>query len=376
LNEYKNFKGINVSGIKNRKICGTIVFYKSYLRLACMSAEEFASGLLGAAIGATGAVLSSIVTIRHESKKIEGERKAERKKDLQNLVGKYLSISQDTIDSLWHMLNNVYKKGGTRAMDDEYYEITTLYALARFFAVKQIMMLEGAYSYIETAYPGIAEAFLSMFTQKGSLEQELFLKLLLQEPFVKQTQGRFLKIFKRNQNKENKKLGVVERLLDLYKVKKLGLGVRLLNVFEGVDKDINDIVEDVIRDKSAPFYRYYRQQLGEAIMEREQGQWKISNLLDFEEKYFPKNNENRKLPAFLETAKKFVSVLGQTVDKINSAGASRDSVSLATEKIPPQEEQIMNSFKEIMVLLQMASDDLSIVTGLPSRIPEHERITL
>jgi len=144
-----------------------------------MSDGDFASGLLGAAIGATGAVLASIVTIRHESKKIEGERKAERKKDLQNLVGKYLSNSQDTIDSLWHMLNNVYKKGGTRVMDDEYYEITTLYALARFFAIKQIMMLEGAYSYIETAYPGIADAFLSMFMQKGVLEQELFLNLLL-----------------------------------------------------------------------------------------------------------------------------------------------------------------------------------------------------
>lgn len=69
-----------------------------------MSDVDFASGLLGAAIGATGAVLSSIATIRHESKKIEGERKAERKKDLQNLVGRYLSISQDTIDSLWHIL--------------------------------------------------------------------------------------------------------------------------------------------------------------------------------------------------------------------------------------------------------------------------------
>jgi len=152
--------------------------------------------------------------------------------------------------------------------------------------------------------------------------------------------------------------------------------VRLLNVFEGVDKDINEIVEDVIRGKSAPFYRYYRQQLGEAIMEREQGQWKISNLLDFEEKYFPKNNENREMPAFLETAKRFVSVLGETADKIKSASASRDPVSLATKKIPPQEEQIMNSFKKIMVLLQTASDDLSTVTELPSRIRKHERITL
>lgn len=98
--------------------------------------------------------------------------------------------------------------------------------------------------------------------------------------------------------------------------------------------------------------------------------------MDFEEKYFPKNNENTKLPAFLETAKRFVSVLEETADKIKSADASRDSVLLTTKKIPTQEEQIMNSLKEIMVLHQMASDDLSIVTGLPSRIPVHERITL
>jgi hypothetical protein len=152
--------------------------------------------------------------------------------------------------------------------------------------------------------------------------------------------------------------------------------VRLLNFLEDIDRGINDIVEVVPLDKCVPLYRYYRQQLGEAIIEREQEQWTISKLLDFEEKYFPKNNENRKLPDFLETAKKFISILGETVTKSKLTGNSADSPSLGMKRMKPEEKKIMSTFEEIMDKLQSASDDLSRVTGLPSGIPKNKRITL
>jgi hypothetical protein len=317
-------------------------------------------------------VLSSIVTIRHESKKIERERKAEREKDLQTLVGRYLAISQDTVESLWCRLENIHRRGGTSVSDDEYYEVTTLYALARFFAIKQIMMLEGAYSNIEAAYPSIETAFLSMFTRNRRPEEERLLKSLAQEPFVRQTQDRFRKMFEKRYNK--KPGPTVRFLLNLFEGKKApGLGVRLLNMFEGIDEDIDNLVEEVLDDKGVPFHRYHRQQLGEAVMERELGQWKISKLLDFEDRYFPKKNGNRNLPDFLEAAKKFILALGESAEKMRPASVSRAPEAVDTKKIDP-EVQTTKTFEEIMEMLQLVSDELSIVTGLPPRMPKDETI--
>jgi hypothetical protein len=151
--------------------------------------------LMGAAVGAAGAILTTIFTIRHESRKIERERRAEREKELQGLVGKYLSISQDTVESLWYSLENVYR-GHARVMADKYHEITTLYALARFFAVKRIMMLEGAYSKIEAAYPSYPSAFLSMITPQRRLEEERFLRALAQDPSLRRALESLLRRFK------------------------------------------------------------------------------------------------------------------------------------------------------------------------------------
>jgi hypothetical protein len=314
-----------------------------------MSAENFASGLVGAAIGATGAVLSTIFTIRHESKRIEGERKAEKEKELRSLVGKYLSVSQDTVESLWHRLNDAYDEVNPEIIGKEYYQTTTLYALARFFAVKQIMMLEGAYSSIEAAYPSTYSVLLSEIPPKRGLAH---------------APERFLRRFKMTYNEEPGSKWIKEP----------GLGVRLQNHFEGIDGIINDIVEDVISKEGTMyhFYRNHRQQLGEAAMERESGQWKVSKLLDFLENYGEKSKG--RLPDFFTTATRFSLTLGETAIRMKPASVSIDPGHFKTRKMEPEAEQkIMNAFAAIMMRLEKASDDLSEITGLPSGIPHNKR---
>lgn len=237
-----------------------------------MSAENAVYGLLGAAIGAAGAVISSFSAMKSESKKLHEERKDERQKDLRNLVARYLVIIQDIVESLWHRFNNIKYDQGRGQMGEEYYEATTLFSLARFFAIKQIMLLEGAYSSIEFAYPSV----------NGT---------------------------------------------------KPGLGVHLQNQFEAIDKIIDETTN---QPNGIKFYRYDRLQLGEAVMEREDGQWRISKLLDFRRHYY--SNPNPKLPDFLETAKEFV--LAESLD----------------------------TFGRIMDEIQVISRNISKVTLLPSSI--------
>jgi hypothetical protein len=227
-----------------------------------MSAENAVYGLLGAAIGAAGAVISSFSTMRSENKKFREERKDEREKDLRNLVARYLVISQDIVESLWHRFKNIKEDSGRSYMGEEYYASTTLFSLARFFAIKQIMILEGAYSSIEFAYPSV-----------DGIET--------------------------------------------------GLGVYIQNKFEAVDKIIDDSTNQL---DGTNFYRYYRLQLGEAVMEREDGQWIISKLLDFRSRYY--TNSNVHLPDFLEYAKEFVMA-----EKLNTFGLIMDQIQAISHSI-------------------------------------------
>lgn len=76
-----------------------------------------------------------------------------RREDLQArkaLVRRYIFQLQDAIEDLHYRLNNLWNRGGHNVMKnyqcfdgDEYFEITTLYALARVLAVERIMFLEG-----------------------------------------------------------------------------------------------------------------------------------------------------------------------------------------------------------------------------------------
>jgi hypothetical protein len=307
---------------------------------------DFGSGLLGAAIGGAAAILSTIFTIRHERDKIEAERRGEREKELQNLAGRYLTISQDTVDFLWFRLKYIYDVGGKYVKSKDREEMITIYALAKFFAVKQIMTLEGAYSNIQAAYPDYPD-----LTRKGTSYPK-----------------GYLPVPKHLQEQQDLK----ERLKLPFEIKN-GYGARLLNQFEAVDSIINDIVVNMLPKDSVHFYRYHREQLGEAMMERELGRWNIRKFLDFEEKYFHKNNEDRKLPEFLERAMYFFDVLAVTTENEDLLSAYRDHESPDKNEMTPDK---VSPFKKLMAMLQIISDDLSDVTQLPSTIPQDKRITV
>jgi hypothetical protein len=98
------------------------------------------SALIGAGVGSLGA------TIINDLLRRRGERMALRK----SLANRYLLQLQDVIESLWHRLANVKEGGGgEKHMEDEYYEVSTLYALACVLAYNRILLLEGVYSQLD-----------------------------------------------------------------------------------------------------------------------------------------------------------------------------------------------------------------------------------
>jgi hypothetical protein len=103
------------------------------------------SALVGAVIGSIGSTLISILL----------SRRAEKRRSYENLVQKYLLYLQDSIESLLYRLQNIKQRGGEDAVRSNYYEPTTLYALAKVLALKHILATEGVYSSIETARRGL-----------------------------------------------------------------------------------------------------------------------------------------------------------------------------------------------------------------------------
>jgi hypothetical protein len=105
------------------------------------------SALIGAIIGSIGAV---IVEKQLEAKAEESSARA-------NLVQRYLFQLQDSVEALWYRLNNLAFQQGRFVMENEYFEVTTLYALGRVLAMERILALEGVYPQVETRYPTLGQ---------------------------------------------------------------------------------------------------------------------------------------------------------------------------------------------------------------------------
>lgn len=103
--------------------------------------------LIGAVIGSIGAVI--IGKWMENRKVLIQERK--------NLVQCYLFQLQDAVEALWNRLDNLAHCYGKAAMDQEYFEASTLYAIGRVLAIERIMMLEAAYPQLEICYPELGQ---------------------------------------------------------------------------------------------------------------------------------------------------------------------------------------------------------------------------
>lgn len=106
------------------------------------------AALIGAGLGSVGAKIYENVS----------RRRAEREELRREVVERYLLQLQESVDDLWHRLDNLKNWGGRRVMTDEYFEISTLYALGRVLAYERIFLLDGIYPRFERLHPDAGKA--------------------------------------------------------------------------------------------------------------------------------------------------------------------------------------------------------------------------
>jgi hypothetical protein len=69
------------------------------------------------------------------------------------LVYRYLYEMQDAAESLLHRFSNLRDRSGRSVMSDEYYHVSTLYALGRVLGLERILTLEAVYPQIDRCFP-------------------------------------------------------------------------------------------------------------------------------------------------------------------------------------------------------------------------------
>jgi hypothetical protein len=117
------------------------------------------SSLLGALVGGLAAIGGAWLQARNaarlqrdEAVRQEQQRRADNMALLQErgeiLARRYLYQLGDAVDSLLHRVNNWAHRGGPRFAEGRhpgYWEVTSLYALARALGAERILALEGVY---------------------------------------------------------------------------------------------------------------------------------------------------------------------------------------------------------------------------------------
>jgi hypothetical protein len=130
-------------------------------------------GLIGALIGGAAAIGGASLQARTAARTAKQQRAADDTKALadrdqrladrrQALARRYLFGLQDSTESLRRRLENWADRGGKQhadARDPGYWDITTLYAVARALASERILALEAVYPALEADFPDLVEFF-------------------------------------------------------------------------------------------------------------------------------------------------------------------------------------------------------------------------
>ena len=116
------------------------------------AATTIVAALIGAVVGSGGAVLLAYILTQASEKR--------RRRDL--LVQQYLFQLQDAIAMLWYRLQNLAFRQRRSYMEeeygsDEYYMLTTMYAIGRVLALGRIFVLEAVYPQLDAAYPKLSK---------------------------------------------------------------------------------------------------------------------------------------------------------------------------------------------------------------------------
>ena len=122
--------------------------------------STIAAALIGSVIGSVGAVLAD-----HW---LTGRTEKSHRREI--LVQRYLFQLQDALELLYYRLHNLTFRVGQDAMNDEYFEESTLYAFGRVLAIERIFAFEAVYPQLDTIYSGLGKflkvASWSPFTSK------------------------------------------------------------------------------------------------------------------------------------------------------------------------------------------------------------------
>ena len=110
------------------------------------------SGLLGAIVGGLAAIAGAWLQARNAARlqreAAEQQEKRHRAENRQLLARRYLYQLGDAVDSLLHRVDNWAHRGGPRyaeGLHPGYWEITSLYVVARALAAERILALQGVY---------------------------------------------------------------------------------------------------------------------------------------------------------------------------------------------------------------------------------------
>jgi hypothetical protein len=128
------------------------------------------AGLLGALVGGLAAIggawlqaRSTTRLQREEAARQEQHRRAERAELLQDrqrdLARRYLFQLGDALDSLRHRVDNWARRAGLEYSEGRfpgYWEVTSLYAVARALGAERILELEGVYVELHAVSPNEA----------------------------------------------------------------------------------------------------------------------------------------------------------------------------------------------------------------------------
>jgi hypothetical protein len=131
------------------------------------------AGLIGALIGGAAAIAGAYLQARSAARTAQQQRADDDKKALEDqqrraaerrqaLTRRYLFGLQDSAESLRRRLENWADQGGqpyADSRDPGYWDITTLYAVARALAAERILALEAVYPILEADFPTLAEFF-------------------------------------------------------------------------------------------------------------------------------------------------------------------------------------------------------------------------
>jgi hypothetical protein len=124
--------------------------------------------LVGALIGATGGSIGGNFFTDWLS------RRAEKHKLSKFITDKYLIQLQYLLESLYFRFYNMKERGGSKYMkrikgDEEYYILSSLYALGSVLAYHRLLLFEGIYSQIESFTPKVGSELLNKLDEFGIL---------------------------------------------------------------------------------------------------------------------------------------------------------------------------------------------------------------